>query len=73
MSVKLLHRDKVYELKPGMTLRDCLFKINLLPESVIAVRQGEMITDDEILNDGETIKLISVISGGSAAARDNRR
>lgn len=64
MSVKLLLREKVYEVKPGMTLRDSLMKIGVLPETVLATRQSVMITDDEILQDGDVVKLISVISGG---------
>lgn len=47
-----------------MTLLSALEKINVIPESVIATRNGEMILDDEILKDGEVIKLIAVISGG---------
>ncbi len=65
MAVKLILRDKEYEVKPGMTLLDSLKKINVLSESVIATLEGEMILDDEILRDGDVIKLISVISGGS--------
>lgn len=64
MGVKLILRNKEYEVKPGMTLRDSLRKIQVFPESVLATRDGEMITDDEILNDGETVRLIAVISGG---------
>ena len=62
--VKLVLRTKEYEVKPGMTLLSALQKINLLPESVIATRDGEMILEDEILKDGDVIKLIAVISGG---------
>ncbi len=57
-------RNKEYEVKPGMTLLSALQKINVVPESVIATRNGEMILDDEILKDGEEVKLIAVISGG---------
>lgn len=64
MPVKLILRDKEYEVKAGMTLLDALKKSNIVPESVIATRDGEMITEDEILKDGEVIKLIAVISGG---------
>ena len=64
MTVKLVLRDKEYEVRPGMTLLDSLKKISIVPESVIAMREGEMILDDEILKDGETVKLIAVISGG---------
>jgi hypothetical protein len=41
-----------------------LQKIDVIPESVIATREGEMILDDEILKDGDVVKLIAVISGG---------
>lgn len=65
MTVKLVLRGKEYEVKPGMTLLDSLKKIGVLSESVLAVRDGEMILDDEILKDGEVIKLVAVISGGA--------
>jgi len=64
--VKLILRDKEYEVKPGMTLLSALNKNNIVPESVVATRDGEMILDDEILRSGDIIKLVAVISGGSA-------
>lgn len=64
MAVKLILRAKEYELKPGVTLRDALRKTDIMPESVLATRQGQMLTDDEILKDGDVIKLVAVISGG---------
>lgn len=64
MTVKLILRDKEFEVRPGMTLLSSLEKINILPEAVLATREGEMILEDEILRDGEVIKLVSVISGG---------
>lgn len=64
MPAKLILRDKEYEVKPGMTLLDALKKSNIVPESVIATRNGEMITDDEVLRNGDEVKLIAVISGG---------
>ncbi len=51
-------------MKSGMTLLSALQKIDVIPESVIATRDGEMILDDEILKDGDIVKLIAVISGG---------
>ena len=65
--VKLILRDNEYEVKPGMTLLSALQKIQVVPESVIATRDGEMILEDEILKDGEVVRLIAVISGGSSA------
>jgi sulfur carrier protein ThiS len=65
MAAKLILRNKEYEVKAGMSLLDALKKSNIVPESVIATRDGELITDDEILKDGDVIKLIAVISGGA--------
>jgi sulfur carrier protein ThiS len=62
--VKLILRNKEYEVKPGMTLLSALQKVDVIPESVIATREGEMILEDEILKDGDVVKLIAVISGG---------
>jgi sulfur carrier protein ThiS len=62
--VSLNLRDQKFEVRAGMTLLSALEKCDILSESVIAMRQGELILDDEILNDGEEIKLIAVISGG---------
>ncbi len=62
--VKLVLRDKEYEVRPGMTLLSALEKVGVLPESVIATRGGEMILEDEILKDGDVVKLVAVISGG---------
>jgi sulfur carrier protein len=66
MTVKLVLRDKEYEVRPGMALLDALKKNNIVPESVIATRNGEMILEDEVLKDGDIVKLIAVISGGNA-------
>ncbi|MCC6301061.1 MAG: MoaD/ThiS family protein [Anaerolineales bacterium] len=64
MIAKLILREKEYEVKAGMMLLDALKKCQIVPESVIATRAGEMILDDEILKDGDEVKLIAVISGG---------
>jgi sulfur carrier protein ThiS len=62
--VKLLMRDKEFEIRPGMNLLAALQKVDILPESVIAVKNGQLILEDEILQDGDVVKLVAVISGG---------
>ena len=64
MTAKLYLRGKEYQVRAGMTLLDALKKNDILPESVIATREGVMITEDEILREGDEIKLVAVISGG---------
>ncbi len=62
--VKLILRNQEFEVRAGMTLLSALEKIHLLPEGIVATRQGEMIEEDEILKDGDVVKLITAISGG---------
>ncbi|MGD8406019.1 MAG: MoaD/ThiS family protein [Anaerolineales bacterium] len=63
--VRLILRDKEFEVRQGMDLLAALEKCDILSESVIATRDGELILDDEILKDGDVIKLVAVISGGA--------
>lgn len=60
----IILRDKKYDVKAGSTIRAALLKLEILPESVICIRDGELLTEDNMLKEGETIKLVSVISGG---------
>lgn len=65
----LILRDERYEVPSGMTIRAALKQHSISPESVIATRRGEMITDDERLRPGDEIKLVAVISGGTGRRR----
>ena len=54
--VTIIIRGKIFEIRPGMTLLSSLLKLDILPETVLATRNGEMITEDEILKDGDSIE-----------------
>ncbi len=62
--VRLIHRTQEWEVKAGMTIRDAVLKVGLNPESVLAVRHGQLINEDTKIQDGDVIKLIDVVSGG---------
>ena len=64
MSAKLIFRKKEYEVRHGMTIRSALLKLGILPESVLPTRAGELVSEEEILKNGDLIKLVLVISGG---------
>lgn len=64
MQITLHLRDKEFIIEDRMSLRKALKKLNLSPESHLALRNGELIQEDEILKDGDTITIIPVISGG---------
>lgn len=64
VKVKIIYRDKEWELPGGMTVRDAIRKVGLDPEAVLATREGKLINDSTILNEEDVVKLVAVISGG---------
>ena len=64
MPVKIKFRKKEYQIDGNSQLGKALKRLNLNHLSVLAVRNKILITEDEILHDGEVIELIEVISGG---------
>lgn len=48
----------------GKTVAEFLKDIKINPETVIVVRNNEVLTEKEILNDKDKVELLSVISGG---------
>ena len=64
MQATIQYKDKEYKIKVGMSIRSALLKLNIPVNAVLPTRSGELITDDELLQEGDIIKLVSVISGG---------
>ncbi len=60
----LVFRQETFEVPAGMTIRDAIRRSHLSPEAVLAVRDGELVTDDLRLQPGDRIKLVATISGG---------
>ncbi len=46
------------------SIKQILKKLKINPETVIITRNNKIVTEDTKLNKNETIKLLSVISGG---------
>jgi sulfur carrier protein ThiS len=62
--MKIIYRDKTWELRGNTTIRDAIKKIGLDPQAVLALRDGKLVTDDTIAGPDDTIKLVAVVSGG---------
>ena len=62
--MKLVYREREWELRGGLTARAAIKKIGLEPEAVLVVRNGQLVTDDTLLGEEDEVKLIAVISGG---------
>ncbi len=64
MPATLLLRDKTYEVPHGITIKQALKQLEIPPEEVIPTQDGELVTEDTHLKDGDVIRLVAVISGG---------
>lgn len=67
MTAQLVLRDKTFDVDAGQTIRQALEGLDIVPETVLPVRHGKLVAEDELLKEGESIRLVAVISGGSEA------
>lgn len=63
--VKILLRGREFPIDVELTLAQAYKRLGLQPESHLAVREGEIITEDRVLKHGDVIKIVPVISGGN--------
>ena len=52
------------ELKNMQNIRELLDRLKINASTVLTVRNGEVVLEDESLEDDDEIKILSVISGG---------
>jgi sulfur carrier protein ThiS len=62
--IKVTYRDQQWELPGQQTVREVIVAVGLDPAMVLAVRDGQLVLDSELLGDDDELKLIAVISGG---------
>ena len=58
------NKEKTIELANNSSVKDLLAKMKINPVTVIVSKSDNIIQEDEKLEDKDTIRLISVISGG---------
>jgi sulfur carrier protein ThiS len=63
-TAKLVYRDKEWEVRSGMTVRSAIEKVGLDPYNVLALRNKKLINDQTIIDAGDEIRIVNVISGG---------
>jgi thiamine biosynthesis protein ThiS len=52
------------DLRFSGTVSKLLAKLKIAPESVVVVKNNEIVTEDETLSDSDSVELLSVVSGG---------
>jgi thiamine biosynthesis protein ThiS len=62
--MQVTYRDQTWTFDESLTVMQMLNRVDLLPESVLVVRNGKLVTEDQRLSAGDEVKIVSVISGG---------
>jgi sulfur carrier protein len=62
--MRIIYRDQEWELHGRRRVRDVIKEVGLLPQAVLAVRDGKLLTEDVTLSEDDEVKLVAVISGG---------
>lgn len=65
MKVHLSHPERQIEVKGPKRVQDLLRDLNLLVEAHLVIRGSDLMTEDEVVADGDSIEIRPVISGGS--------
>lgn len=65
MKVYIEKEDRLLELKANdKDIKGLLEDLKINPSTVLTVRNGEVVLEDESLEEDDDIKILSVISGG---------
>jgi sulfur carrier protein len=64
MKIHLRQPPKDIEITGPKRVRDLLKELHLIPEGYLVIRNDDLVTDDEVLKDSDTIEIRPVISGG---------
>ncbi|GAA5819353.1 MAG: MoaD/ThiS family protein [Methanobrevibacter sp. CfCl-M3] len=67
MTFKLKIGTKVTDeelINSNTAIKDLLDKLNISSESVVTKKNGDIVVEDEIINDNDEIQLIRIIYGG---------
>jgi sulfur carrier protein ThiS len=62
--IKVTYRNQQWEVPGRQTVREVIETVGLNPATVLAVRNGKLALDSEMLGDDDELRLIAVISGG---------
>ncbi len=64
MQVHVEREDRELELDFTGTAKELMDEIDVNPEAVIVVRNGEVVTEDAELENEDEVEFVSIVSGG---------
>lgn len=66
MKVRLRNPDRELDVSGGRPVRDVLAELGVDPDTVLVIRDRELVTREVVLADGDEVEVRPVISGGWA-------
>ncbi|MEC4672588.1 MAG: MoaD/ThiS family protein [Nitrospirota bacterium] len=64
MKIHLTNPHKDIEVPGPTRVRALLQHLNLTPEAYLVIRGDDLVTEDELLHDSDSVEIRGVISGG---------
>jgi len=64
MDIRLSQPDRDVQLKGPKQVKVILKELNIVPETVLVIRDNKLLTEDEVIADSDNIEIRPVISGG---------
>lgn len=64
MTATLIWRGKEYVVETPCSVKEALAGLHLDTEAHLVMRRGELICEEEMLQEGDMVKLIPVMIGG---------
>lgn len=64
MKIHLSQPDRDIELKGPKQVKAVLKDLDIIPETVLVIRDDGLLTEDEMVRDSDSIEIRPVISGG---------
>lgn len=66
MRVRLRNPDRELEVAGGRKVRDVLAELEIDPDTVLVIRDRELLTREDRVTDRDLLEIRPVISGGAA-------
>ncbi|NNC93436.1 MAG: MoaD/ThiS family protein [Acidimicrobiia bacterium] len=67
MKVILRNPRRELDIEGDAPVRDVLRRLDIIPETVLVIREGELLLKTDVVADSDTIELRPVISGGASS------
>ena len=66
MKVVLRNPRRELDIDGDASVKDVLQRLDIIPETVLVIREGELLLKTDLVADSDTIELRPVISGGAS-------